>query len=247
MKIMVRTISLILVILTVLSFVSCAARLEGKYKLEDESALNSNTLVGEFEYNEVYIVGQDLPWTYGWVYEANFNFLFEEDTLTIYFRSTCDNHGDQEDLYNVEKKFIYPYTINVEKGQHYLKPEYESETPERRFLIDFFEDYANNIPLSFDGTTLMIAEKKCKAVGNIPETVSYPVSYEFSGDEAKLVLENRVLDHLISREVFRGTYQIKEDKITFDFEKDYGHKWSGSFDFEEKEESIFIDDVEYEK
>ena len=48
MKIMVRTISLILVILTVLSFVSCANRLEGKYKLEDDSVLNSNTLVGTF-------------------------------------------------------------------------------------------------------------------------------------------------------------------------------------------------------
>lgn len=245
MKIMVRTISLILVILTVLSFVSCAARLEGKYELEDDSVLNSNTLVGKFNYNEFDVSEQG--YNAYWYYDAKYDFVFNKEDLQILFKCTCGYFGDPEMAYDIQKEYLYPYTIDVEEDQYYLKLEYEFATPEGEFLIDLFEDYATKLPISFDGTTLMIAEKKCKAVGDIPQTVSHPISFEFSGDEAKLVVENRVLDHVVSKDIYRGTYEIKNHEITFDFDKDYGNKWSDSFDFEEKGESIFIDNIEYEK
>ena len=70
-------------------------------------------------------------------------------------------------------------------------------------------------------------------------------TYEFDGDKVTIYTP-RVLGQEIRIE---GTYKIKDDKITFTFEDEDEDvkKYDGTFDFEEKEDSIKIGLIEYEK
>ena len=71
------------------------------------------------------------------------------------------------------------------------------------------------------------------------------VTYEFKG--SKVTVTTKVL----GTKAFEaeGTYKIKDDKITFTFEDEDEDvkKYDGTFDFEEKEDSIKIGIVEYKK
>ena len=74
-----------------------------------------------------------------------------------------------------------------------------------------------------------------------------PVEFEFEGDEVTMTVASRWMAREVDSKTYKGTYEIEEDQITLDFEDRDARKWSDTFDFEEDEDCIVIDDVEYEK
>lgn len=69
--------------------------------------------------------------------------------------------------------------------------------------------------------------------------------YEFKG--SKVTITVKALGTEVA--TAEGKYSIDDDKITFEFESDDEDvkEYSGTFDFEEKEDSIKIGIIEYEK
>ena len=77
------------------------------------------------------------------------------------------------------------------------------------------------------------------------ELLGTGATYEFKG--SKVTITVKALGATAA--TFEGTYKIADDQITFTFESDDkdAEKYSGTFDFEEKEDSIKIGLVEYKK
>lgn len=77
------------------------------------------------------------------------------------------------------------------------------------------------------------------------EVLGSGATYEFKGSKVTITVK------LLGSAVFtaEGTYKIADDKITFTFESDddKADEYNGTFDFEEKEDSIKIGIVEYKK
>ena len=77
------------------------------------------------------------------------------------------------------------------------------------------------------------------------EALGSGATFEFKGSKVTIAVK------LLGTEVgsAEGTYEIKDDKITFTFEDEDEDvkKYDGTFDFEEKEDSIKIGLIEYEK
>ena len=75
--------------------------------------------------------------------------------------------------------------------------------------------------------------------------LKYTATYEFKGSKVTITVK------LLGSSVFdaEGTYKIDGDEITFTFESDdeEADEYNGTFDFEEKEDSIKIGIVEYKK
>jgi hypothetical protein len=70
--------------------------------------------------------------------------------------------------------------------------------------------------------------------------------FKFSG--SKVTITTKVFGSVVSTS--EGEYSIKDDKITFEFEKedsDDVKKYNGTFDFEKKDDSIKIGVVTYDK
>lgn len=77
------------------------------------------------------------------------------------------------------------------------------------------------------------------------EVLGTSATYEFKG--SKVTITVKALGSSVLE--VEGTYKIDDDKITFTFESDDedADKYNGTFDFEEKEDSIKIGLVEYKK
>lgn len=77
------------------------------------------------------------------------------------------------------------------------------------------------------------------------EVLGTGATYEFKG--SKVTITVKALGSSVLE--VEGTYKIDDDKITFTFESDDedADKYNGTFDFEEKEDSIKIGLVEYKK
>ena len=77
------------------------------------------------------------------------------------------------------------------------------------------------------------------------ELLGTGATYEFKG--SKVTITVKALGATAA--TLEGTYKIADDQITFTFESDDkdAEKYSGTFDFEEKEDSIKIGLVEYKK
>ena len=77
------------------------------------------------------------------------------------------------------------------------------------------------------------------------EVLGSGATYEFKGSKVTITVK-ALGTSLFSAE---GTYKIDDDKITFTFESDddKADEYNGTFDFEEKEDSIKIGIVEYKK
>ena len=77
------------------------------------------------------------------------------------------------------------------------------------------------------------------------EVLGSGATYEFKGSKVTITVK------LLGSSVFdaEGTYKIDGDEITFTFESDdkEADEYNGTFDFEEKEDSIKIGIVEYKK
>ncbi len=77
------------------------------------------------------------------------------------------------------------------------------------------------------------------------EVLGSGATYEFKGSKVTITAK------LLGSAIFEaeGTYKIEDDKITFTFESDDedASDYNGTFDFEEKENSIKIGIVEYKK
>lgn len=77
------------------------------------------------------------------------------------------------------------------------------------------------------------------------EILGSGVTYEFKG--SKVTISIKALGAEVA--TAEGKYEIKDDKITFTFEsdKDEVKEYDGTFAFEEKDDSIKIGIIEYEK
>ncbi len=77
------------------------------------------------------------------------------------------------------------------------------------------------------------------------EVLGSGATYEFKGSKVTITVK------LLGSSVFdaEGTYKIDGDEITFTFESDdeEADEYNGTFDFEEKEDSIKIGAIEYKK
>ncbi len=77
------------------------------------------------------------------------------------------------------------------------------------------------------------------------EVLGSGATYEFKGSKVTITVK------LLGSSVFdaEGTYKIDGDEITFTFESDdeEADEYNGTFDFEEKEDSIKIGVIEYKK
>ena len=77
------------------------------------------------------------------------------------------------------------------------------------------------------------------------EVLGSGATYEFKGSKVTITVK------LLGASILEaeGTYKIADDKITFTFESDDedAAEYNGTFDFEEKEDSIKIGIFEYKK
>ena len=78
------------------------------------------------------------------------------------------------------------------------------------------------------------------------DLLGYEATYEFSGSKVEVTKEGTVLG-VKNSVTIEGTYEIKDDKITFTFETEDKDIKSGTFAFEETEDGIKIGVVEYKK
>lgn len=78
------------------------------------------------------------------------------------------------------------------------------------------------------------------------DILGYTATYEFSGSKVTATKTASVLGAKEST-TFEGTYEIKDDEITLDFDKDDDDIKGGTFAFEETEDGIKIGLVEYKK
>ena len=96
-----------------------------------------------------------------------------------------------------------------------------------------------------NANTIIIDGQEYKAVEDSVKLDLQPTQFEFSGKNVEMTVEGYFLGKCVYDETFEGTYSIKKDEITFEFEDKDAREWSDTFDFEEKGDNIEIDGIKY--
>lgn len=97
-----------------------------------------------------------------------------------------------------------------------------------------------------NANTIVIDGMEYKAEGNSVKLDLQPTQFEFSGKNVEMTVEGYFLGKCVYDETFEGTYSIKKDEITFEFDDKDAKDWNDTFDFEEKGDNIEIDGIKYE-
>ena len=96
-----------------------------------------------------------------------------------------------------------------------------------------------------NANTIIIDGQEYKAVEDSVKLDLQPTQFEFSGKNVEMKVEGYFLGKCVYDETFEGTYSIKKDEITFEFDDRDAKEWSDTFDFEEKGDNIEIDGIKY--
>ena len=128
------------------------------------------------------------------------------------------------------------YEITEDDGEYELSITYE--------LLG--EEISDTADISVkDDETLVIDGIEFIAEEDI-ELNYQPTKFSFSGKNVKMTLEGYLLGTSVYKETFEGTYEIKGDEITFEFDDRDAKEWNDTFDFEEKRDDIEIDGIRFE-
>lgn len=82
---------------------------------------------------------------------------------------------------------------------------------------------------------------------NVAGVSSAKTTYEFSGKKVTLTVSSETIGVPATSTTLTGTYKIKGDTITFDFDEDTTGAYSVAVPFEETDNGIKIAGVEYTK
>ena len=96
-----------------------------------------------------------------------------------------------------------------------------------------------------NANTIIIDGQEYKAVEDSVKLDLQPTQFEFSGKNVEMTVEGYFLGKCVYDETFEGTYSIKKDEITFEFDDRDAKEWSDTFDFEEKNNAVVIDGRKY--
>lgn len=96
-----------------------------------------------------------------------------------------------------------------------------------------------------NANTIIIDGQEYKADEDSVKLDLQPTQFEFSGKNVEMTVEGYFLGKCVYDETFEGTYSIKKDEITFEFDDRDAKEWSDTFDFEEKNNAVVIDGRKY--
>jgi len=159
-------------------------------------------------------------------------FVGEEDDFEVSY--TFNNGNITMEMMGL--KIEGTYEIREEDGEYELDVTMELLGQTQTSTSSISAKNANTIVI--DGAELKADEDSIKID-------LQPTQFEFSGKNVEMKVEGYFLGKCVYDETFEGTYSIKKDEITFEFEDKDAKDWNDTFDFEEKGDNIEIDGIKY--